>query len=217
MTKNIQNIFAASLQQTNLSPKQQAVLQASLDLFSTQGFNATSTKDIAQAAGVAEGTVYQQFKNKNGILQAILDPFIQSVLPQVVQDFTTEVGTRQFDDLEDFLTYIIKNRMLFALENKAQIRIFAQEIFRSDELVNQVKNQLGTLKTGSLAHQLQEFQRQGQLVQWPLPRLLQFVFSTFMSFILPVIITNRDDVSETQVEQWTTEAVTFLLHGLTPQ
>ena len=40
-----------------LSPKMQDILDACVVLFSTKGFSNTSTKDIAKAANVAEGTI----------------------------------------------------------------------------------------------------------------------------------------------------------------
>ena len=64
---NLTDLFSSSLAESQLSAKQQAVLKASLNLFSEQGFDRTSTKDIAQLAGVSEGTVYKQFKTKEGV------------------------------------------------------------------------------------------------------------------------------------------------------
>lgn len=47
-TRNITDLFSASLAKSNLSAKQQAVLKASLALFASQGFDRTSTKEIAE-------------------------------------------------------------------------------------------------------------------------------------------------------------------------
>ena len=61
---NITDLFSASLADSQLSTKQQAVLKASLKLFSEQGYDRTSTQEIARVAQVSEGTVYKQFKTK---------------------------------------------------------------------------------------------------------------------------------------------------------
>lgn len=91
-TRNITDLFSASLAKSNLSAKQQAVLKASLALFASQGFDRTSTKEIAETAQVSEGTVYKQFKTKDGILQALLAPMIRQVMPNVLTEFVNEVG-----------------------------------------------------------------------------------------------------------------------------
>ena len=69
---NITDLFSASLADSQLSTKQQAVLKASLKLFSEQGYDRTSTQEIARVAQVSEGTVYKQFKTKEEKLVYIM-------------------------------------------------------------------------------------------------------------------------------------------------
>ena len=56
----------------------QAILEAALDLFSVQGFEATSISQIAGAVGIRKASLYSHFDSK----QAILDALIQEVLEQ---------------------------------------------------------------------------------------------------------------------------------------
>lgn len=44
------------------------ILDAARRLFASQGFDGTTTRDLAQAAGVAEGTLFRHFPNKKAIL-----------------------------------------------------------------------------------------------------------------------------------------------------
>ncbi|WP_017314962.1 TetR/AcrR family transcriptional regulator [Mastigocladopsis repens] len=44
------------------------ILDAAQRLFASQGFDGTTTRDLAQAAGVAEGTLFRHFPNKKAIL-----------------------------------------------------------------------------------------------------------------------------------------------------
>ena len=44
------------------------ILQAALHLFARQGYDGTTTKDLANAANVAEGTLFRHFANKKAIL-----------------------------------------------------------------------------------------------------------------------------------------------------
>ena len=52
--------------------KKDLILQKSLELFSNNGFKGTSTRSIANEAGVSEGLIFKHFKNKNGLLSALL-------------------------------------------------------------------------------------------------------------------------------------------------
>ena len=56
----------------------QEILEAALDLFSVQGFEATSIAQIASAVGIRKASLYSHFENK----QAILDALVQEVLEQ---------------------------------------------------------------------------------------------------------------------------------------
>jgi AcrR family transcriptional regulator len=52
-----------------------AILDAALALFSTQGYRATSMRDVAQKALVSIGNVYHHFQDKEGIFRELLDVF----------------------------------------------------------------------------------------------------------------------------------------------
>ena len=56
----------------------QEILEASLDLFSVQGFEATSISQIANAVVIRKASLYSHFENK----QAILDALVRDVLDQ---------------------------------------------------------------------------------------------------------------------------------------
>jgi AcrR family transcriptional regulator len=49
------------------------ILRVAMDLFSHEGFRGTTTKKIAQAAGVSEAMVFRHFANKEELYAAILD------------------------------------------------------------------------------------------------------------------------------------------------
>ena len=52
-----------------------ALLEAALALFSSQGYRATSVRDIAERAGMSTGSVYHHFRDKEAIFQTLLDHF----------------------------------------------------------------------------------------------------------------------------------------------
>jgi len=52
-----------------------ALLDAALALFSSQGYRATSVRDIADRAGTSTGSVYHHFRDKEAIFQTLLDHF----------------------------------------------------------------------------------------------------------------------------------------------
>ena len=71
----------------DLTEKQQNILKAALSLFAEQGFEATTSSQIAKRAGVAVGSVYQHFHNKRELLMAVLTPLTKSVFSQAADQF----------------------------------------------------------------------------------------------------------------------------------
>lgn len=63
--------------------RREAILAAALDEFSAQGFAAARLDDVAARAGVAKGTIYLHFKDKEQLFQELirsaLSPFVQTV------------------------------------------------------------------------------------------------------------------------------------------
>ena len=57
------------------------ILEASLELFSVQGFEATSISQIASAVGIQKASLYSHFENK----RAILDELVKEVLEQYAE------------------------------------------------------------------------------------------------------------------------------------
>jgi AcrR family transcriptional regulator len=49
------------------------ILQVAIKLFSRKGFSGTTTKEIAQAAGVSEAIIFKHFATKSDLYNAILD------------------------------------------------------------------------------------------------------------------------------------------------
>ncbi|MGI8840878.1 MAG: TetR/AcrR family transcriptional regulator [Caulobacteraceae bacterium] len=60
-----------------------AIVDAALDLFSSRGFAATRMEDVAAAAGVAKGTVYLNFTDKEalfeGIVRTVIGPTVNEI------------------------------------------------------------------------------------------------------------------------------------------
>ena len=52
-----------------------SLMQAALDLFSTQGYDGTTTKTIAERSGVTEAVLFKHFHTKQELLRAVVEAF----------------------------------------------------------------------------------------------------------------------------------------------
>lgn len=66
-------------QQARSRDRYYAILDAATNLFSEKGFERTTTNEIASRAEVSIGSLYQYFQNKEDIVRAIMDRYVESV------------------------------------------------------------------------------------------------------------------------------------------
>ena len=71
------------------------LLVAARGCFEATGYVATGVADVAKAAGVAHGTLYVHFKNKEALLDALLDVFNQRVADEVTDAIAAVTVDRQ--------------------------------------------------------------------------------------------------------------------------
>jgi AcrR family transcriptional regulator len=63
--------------------RRQAILDAALDVFAQQGFAAARLDDVARQAGVAKGTLYLYFRDKEELFEQILKSVAGPVMARV--------------------------------------------------------------------------------------------------------------------------------------
>jgi AcrR family transcriptional regulator len=83
----------------------EAILIAAEELFSTNGFNAVSVRDIAQAAGANPGSVTYHFKTKDGLL---LEIYRRHCGPMNHRRAELLAAARRVRDLQDRLEAIVR-------------------------------------------------------------------------------------------------------------
>lgn len=101
------------------SETRQRIVAASLKLFAHKGIAATTTKDIAAEAGIAEGTIYRHFPSKEAMADEI---FLENYLPfaralDAIQQRSTATRAKivamvdhfygAFDHDRDVFTYLL--------------------------------------------------------------------------------------------------------------
>ena len=115
------------------------ILNASLDLFSVQGFEATSISQIADRVGIRKASLYSHFESK----QAILDALVKDILEKYSQhsviaktDNSADVGV---DDIltPDKVAQMVKSQILYVIHDpyisKAR-KMLVIEQFQNPEL-----------------------------------------------------------------------------------
>lgn len=65
-------IHASAGRKARSGARREAILAAALDEFSSRGFEAARLEDVARRAGVAKGTIYLYFRDKESLFQELI-------------------------------------------------------------------------------------------------------------------------------------------------
>jgi AcrR family transcriptional regulator len=99
--------------------RREAILDAALDEFSARGFAATRIDDVARRAGVAKGTIYLYFRDKEALFQelvrAMLVPLVAALEAPPPADVPIRVLLAAFADLFVREVYSTKRRAVLRL------------------------------------------------------------------------------------------------------
>src|SRR5271154_1408074 len=64
--------------------RRQAIIEAAFETFIEQGFAATRLDDVAKRAGVAKGTIYLHFRDKESMFEELISTAIVPLLGRLV-------------------------------------------------------------------------------------------------------------------------------------
>jgi AcrR family transcriptional regulator len=105
---------------------QTRILKAARKLFARRGFDGTTTRDLAQEAGVAEGTLFRHFENKKAILVEVATQGWVEILTDLLTELS-EMGSYKA------IAQVMRRRMMNLHENADLLRVcFMEAQFHPD-------------------------------------------------------------------------------------
>ena len=111
-----------SRRERQLAARRTQIIQAAANLFASKGFHRTTTKDIAEAAEVSEGTLYNYFENKDDLLIGIMD--MLTAAQQMESHFDHPVD----ESVGEFLLTLLRQRREYIDENGPMLQPVLSEI-----------------------------------------------------------------------------------------
>ena len=214
--ETIQAYYAASLgKDGRITRTQRQILAAALDLFAEKGYEEVGTREIAERAGVAEGTLFHNFVNTNGILDAIMQPIVQNILPTMLNTLDQAILDSPNQTLQAFVVALVRDRVAFVTRNRASLAVILSQFFNNAQDRAAV---LGMVSPSILAQANEAMDRlkaARELVDWPNRMILQLVFSTIGGYLVEqVLYPQLDDLSDEQLIHYLSD---FLVNGLSPR
>ncbi len=126
---------------TQTSPdKEVRIINAAINAFSEKGFEATRTKEIAERAGIAEGTIFRYFPNKNAILERMVPLLIRVLTPKIGKPIDIILEEYADAPAREILNAILTDRIQMIRDNGRFIKSVLPELIHRAPLLKQLQS-----------------------------------------------------------------------------
>lgn len=146
--------------------KRERILKAAIEVFAAKGFYATRVSEIAKAAGVADGTIYLYFKNKDDVLVSIFEDRIGRLLEVLRQE------AAKADTVEERIRRIVELQLGLLEGQRDLAEVVTVNLRQSSSLLKQYAAPLFTEYLDVIAGIIRDGQREGSLRDDVNPRII---------------------------------------------
>lgn len=199
-------------QELKMTRKQKSIIEAAIEVFSVKGYAGSSTSEIAQKAGVAEGTIFRHYKTKKDLLVSIVAPMmVRLIAPLFLKEFA-KIIQRPYDSMEEFLRALIRNRLAFVKENQAIVKIMMQELPFHADLRQTFQRIVREHVLQHLTKVIEHYQSDGIIKDVPIRSVIRFIMSNGLALIMTLqfIVPELDWNEEEEIEY----TIDMILHGI---
>lgn len=209
----MEELFGRDDRNGSMTEKQQRIVKAAIECFSEKGYAATSTSEIAQKAGVAEGTIFRHYKTKKDLLIAIIAPVMAKLIgPLFLRDFAKMLDA-PYETYEDFLRALFRNRYEFARNNLPIVKIIVQEVPFHEELRETLKRVAAETVMTRFQRVIETCKEKGMLTDSiPTPAMIRFVISSMVGLVMTLLVIMPEKELDEQEELELT--IRMIMHGI---
>jgi AcrR family transcriptional regulator len=164
--------------------KKQALIQAALGLFASKGYEVTTTREIAAAAGCAEGLIHRYFKGKPGLLATMIEHQVSK------EALDLSHLSRPARSLEDEFLQLVDREVEHVWESRDFLRVVIPRAIVDPSVGSVMRKALISARAGAIAERLKHSESCVDLPQGALEALTQAVgmLGLVFGFVRPVLL-----------------------------
>jgi TetR/AcrR family fatty acid metabolism transcriptional regulator len=141
---------------TKNNKRREEIINAAIVVFADKGFYNAKVADVARAAGIADGTIYLYFKNKDDLLISLFETKMEHILERFTSTLNSMLSAQE--KLKRFIHLYFK--MVEEDQNLAQV--FQVELRQSSKFLKDYHNQKFIDFLNVIGQIIKEGQRDGE-------------------------------------------------------
>jgi TetR/AcrR family transcriptional regulator, fatty acid metabolism regulator protein len=174
--------------EVNHNKKHKRILDAAVKIFAKKGFHNSRIAEVASEAGVASGTIYLYFKNKDDILIKVFEESLEKLIDDV------NVELESIESPEKQLKRFIQLHLSMMKNNKELAEVLQVELRQSHKFMKEYEPNHWIKYLNIIASILKEGQKKGVFdPDISLGIFKRAMFGALDEISLHWIITNKDE------------------------
>ncbi|MFD2617845.1 TetR/AcrR family transcriptional regulator [Terrilactibacillus laevilacticus] len=188
--------------------KKELILESALELFCEKGFSATTTKEIANRSGVAEGLIFYHFKDKNTLLRQLTQRY--SFVGSIQEEMKTLGEWEPYQALKTFGEIYVN---FLSSNKKFLLFVWSPEMITNHDISDELGKALISMR--DFASDLLQKMIRVPIDKQDLALSSSMFLSTLMTFVL---VQGRmlDSVS-IETDQYVKKVLDKVVNGLKPK
>jgi AcrR family transcriptional regulator len=185
------------------------ILDAATKVFAARGFHRTTIRDVARAAGVADGTIYNYFENKTALLLAIMNRMNET--GRRADDLALAAGM----DMRAFVRRYFQQRMAVLTQDGTEaFQVILSEVLVNAELRALYLQQIVEPTFALAEAQFAQLAAAGRVRQLDMPLALRAIAATFLGLLMLRVM--GDEQLQSRWDELPDLLTTLFLDGLLP-
>ena len=188
--------------------KRERILAGAIEAFAAHGFHRARVSDVAKAAGVADGTIYLYFENKDELLARIFD--------QTLEQFWArgESYVVEAEAADEQMRRLVELHLKFLGENRSLAAVFQVDLRHSPHFLGDVSRRVFRRHLDRIEEMIRAGQEQGVFAaDIPAAEGAKMAFGAVDQLVTSWVLSRRNYRLEAMVEV----AQRFVIRALSPE
>jgi AcrR family transcriptional regulator len=196
------------IQELLVTARRNQILDAATTVFAEKGFHRATIKDVARAAGIADGTIYTYFSSKTEVLLGILNRLNEST----EREMQFALGSEQ--DVRSFFKAYVRQRISLIWPNAEVFRAVLPEMLVNTELRDLYYQQVLVPTFRVAEHYFLAQTEEGQLRKVDVPLAVRAIAGTVFGLLMIQLL--GDELIAARWEELPEVLTTLMFDGLKP-
>ena len=179
-----------------ISMRKAQILEAAARVFTRKGYHRATTKEIAEEAGVSEGTIYNYFDSKDALLVSMMGQLAEA------QQLDEKLSEGLNSNAYEFVVAMLRDRQDFMRRNYTMLLPALSEILVRPKLAERYYQEVALPVFKVLERHLEERIARGQMRPINVSLAVRIISATVMGLLLlfalgdPLVQSQWDELAE---------------------